>query len=350
MVLIFRKVSSTDHRDMTPSTDRFVAIVGAPRCGTTSMSDFLKKHGDVSFSAVKEPHFFSQFDLNPCSDSELREKIETEYLARYFPDYPGNGAVLAEASVSYLYRPEQMLPILRMWPEAKFIIAIRDPMELLPSVHRRLLYIGDEVVTDFSRAWSLVGERRKGRNIPRSCVDPRWLYYDEIGRLGKHVENFISVVGRERCFIAVFDDLAADPSAVYRSVLEFVGLPEDDRQDFAPQRPSRGYKSGRLQRLLKRPPKAMRGYLAGQHYRQRVKSLDRPDGIRSRVATAILSARKRVLRWNIADAPPIVVDDAVRKNIRELLKDDVARLSRVIDRDLSHWLGNGRRAKQEQAA
>ncbi|MEO6256479.1 MAG: sulfotransferase [Sphingomicrobium sp.] len=335
---------------MAPLTDRFVAIVGAPRCGTTSLSDFLRQHRDVSFSAVKEPHFFSQFDLNSCSDSQLRERIETDYLARYFPDYPGNGAVLAEASVSYLYRPEQMLPILRMWPEAKFIIAIRDPMELLPSVHRRLLYIGDEVITDFSRAWSLVRERRQGRNIPRSCVDPRWLYYDEIGRLGKHVEEFISVVGRERCLIAVFDDLAADPSAVYRSVLEFVGLPDDDRQDFAPQRASRGYKSGRLQRLLKRPPKAMRSYFAGEQYRQRVKSLDRPDGISSRVATAILAARKRVLRWNITDAPPIVVEEAVRKNIREFLKDDVERLSRLIGRDLSHWLGNGRRAKQERAA
>jgi hypothetical protein len=43
--------------------NRFVFIVGAPRCGTTTLAQFLKAHPAVSFPVVKEPHFFSQNDL-----------------------------------------------------------------------------------------------------------------------------------------------------------------------------------------------------------------------------------------------------------------------------------------------
>ena len=219
---------------------RIVCVVGAPRSGDTSLCQYLKGHPDVAFSIVKEPHFFSQFDLTELPDGELRETVQAEYLSRYFPDVGPSKSVLAEGSVTYLYRAEQMLPILRVWPEAKFIIAIRDPMELLPSLHQRLLYLGDEVVTDFARAWALTDRRRKGLNVPPSCVDHRWLLYDEVGRLGEYVEKFIATVGRERCHIVLFDDLIRDPQGVYARMLKFIGLRADGRTDFRVHRASRG--------------------------------------------------------------------------------------------------------------
>ena len=238
-----------------------------------------------------------------------------------------------------LDRAEQMLPILRIWPEAKFVIAIRDPMELLPSLHQRLLYLGDEVVTDFARAWALTDRRRKGLNVPPSCVDQRWLLYDEVGRLGEYVEKFIATVGRERCHIVLFDDLIRDPQSGYARMLKFIGLQADGRTDFSVHRASRGYKIGFLQRLLKRPPKALRGIAAGDQYRQRVRSLDTPRGP-SGLTAAILAGRKRLLKWNAATPPPVAIDEALRHDIRNRLSDDVARLSGLIGRDLSHWLAD----------
>ena len=319
--------------------ERIVCVVGAPRSGTTSLCDYLKGHPDIAFSVVKEPHYFSQFDLRGLSDQELRKTITDEYLGRFFPDIPRTKSVLAEGSVTYLYRPEQMLPILRIWPKAKFIIAVRDPMELLPSLHQRLLYIGDEVVTDFSRAWAMTDDRREGRKVPPTCIDPRWLLYDEVGQLGKYVENFVATVGRERCFISVFDDLIRDPATMYGQILDFIGLPADGRTDFAAKRASRGFRYGFLQRLLKRPPKAVRGIAAGEQYRHRVRTLHEPSEPSS-LTTAILAGRKRLLRWNAADAPRTSLDGTLRRDIRERLKDDVDRLSTLLDRDLSHWLAD----------
>ena len=324
---------------MTDAFDRpFAFIVGAPRTGTTSLARYLRQHPSVCFSAVKEPHFFSFNDLTALSDAELREVVRSDYLDRYFPHCEADGRMLMEGSVTYLYTPEQMRAILRLWPNARFIIGVRDPMQMIPSLHQRLLSLGDETVEDFDLAWRLVDERREGRKVPRSCVEPRWLRYDEVGRLGDYVQRFISVVGGERCFVAVYDDLAADPAALYGRLLDFLELPHDQRTDFSTQRASRGYKSGFLQRLLKRPPAVTRTLLAGKEYRQRVATLQSLSEGQSRAAKAVLNLRKRLLRWNEADPPPVRVGARVRAEIRSKYLDDVRSLGNLIGRDLGHWL------------
>jgi hypothetical protein len=324
----------------TASTDGcrggdFVGIVGAPRSGTTSLAAFLQDHPDVCFSRVKEPHFFSQLDLSDLSLDELRGVLANQYLPRYFPHH-ADGRLLAEGSVSYLYAPEQMAPVLRAWPNAKFVIAVRDPLEMLPSLHLRLLYTGDETVTDFDSAWALMAERRQGRAIPRSCIDPRLLQYEEAGRLGAHVAAFFRAVGRDRCFVVVFDDLVADPAAVYDRLLAFLELRPHPREDFAPRRAGRGYKLAWLQRLLKRPPKVTRQVLAGDKFRQRVRSLD--GGTDPPAVRAILAGRKALLRWNHAPATAAALSPDMRARICAALSDEVAQLSELLGRDLGHWL------------
>jgi len=318
---------------------RFACIVGAPRTGTTSLAKFLRAHPQVCFSKVKEPHFFSQWDLTDCPDPELRQTVADEYLARYFPHRDGGDELLMEGSVTYLYAPEQMRPILRLWPDARFIIGLRDPMEMIPSLHRRLLFLGDETVEDFERAWALVEDRSRGRRVPRSCIEPRWLRYDEVGWLGEYVDRFISVVGRERCFFAVYDDVRRDPAALYRQVQQFLGLPRHEPTDLAPRRVSCGYRFGWLQRMLMRPPLVTRNLMAGAHYRRRVEAIDKLRNGDSLTLKVVERARARLLRWNQADRQAAPLSAALRSEIRSKYSDDVARLGRIIDRDLSHWLG-----------
>jgi len=328
---------------------RFACIVGAPRCGTTSLAGFIRPHPEICFASVKEPHFFTQYDLTGLSDDELRRRVEDHYLARYFADCRDDRPVLAEASVSYLYAPERIEPVLRLWPDAKFIIAVRDPLEMLPSLHQRLLYLGDETVTDFARAWSLNSERAEGRSIPRTCVDPRWLRYDQAGRLGTYVENFFNAVGRERCLVVVFDDLIADPAAVHRQLLEFLDLSPQQAPDLGARRPSKSFRFGWLQRLLKRPPVATRALLAGEKYRQRV-AAPKVKGPDSALVRAVLAGRKRLLRWNKVAAAPVVVPDWLRREISETLAGEIVLLSKLIGRDLGHWLDGAPKRSHGEAA
>jgi hypothetical protein len=319
---------------MTDSA-RFACIVGAPRCGTTSLARYLKEHPAVCFSRIKEPHYFSKLELNGQSDEALRSLIERDYLDRYFKDR-ADAELLAEGSVSYLYAADRMEPILRLWPEARFIIAVRNPLEMVPSLHRRLLFTGDETVRDFEEAWGLVGERRQGRQIPQTCVDPRLLDYEAVGSIGKHAAQFVDAVGAERCLFVVFDDFVADPAGQYRRLLEFLGMPDDGRSSFKAHRPSKQSRIGWLQRVLMRPPHAVRAHLAG--VRHGPQFTGNRAGLPKRVRKFARKARKRLLILNSAPAARSEVPEGMRQIMRDAFAEDVAQLGRLAGRDLSHWL------------
>lgn len=301
------------------------------------MAGFLKQHPDVCFSAVKEPHFFAQHDLTDFAPDRLRDFVDEEYLARFFGQCEDPLKLKAEGSVTYLYVPERMVPILKLWPDAKFVIALRDPLALLPSLHARLLVTGDETITDFAKAWAKIEDRRQGKSIPRTAMDPRWLRYDEAGAFGTRVGRFFEVVGRERCHVVLFDDLATDPRAEYRRLCDFLGLePAEEVTNFKPRRVNHTFRFGWLQRFLKRPPKSVRSVLAGEKFRTREKRVDADEGP---AIKTIFRLRKRLLDWNKVPAKRQPLDPVVKDQIIEQLRGEIIILSRLLDRDLSHWLG-----------
>jgi hypothetical protein len=205
-------------------------IVGAPRSGTTSLAKALATHPQICFSKPKETHFFLR--PGPASPEEMRRRFE----AAYFRTAGLAHRVLAEGSVSYLYDPQAIRRILDFDRDALLVACLRNPLEMLPSYHARLVYMLDEDVADFRKAWALQERRRRGEAIPRRCRDPRLLMYAGVGRLGRHERRLIEIAGRERCFFVRFDHFTADPLRVYRALLDFAGLPEDGRTESPPQR------------------------------------------------------------------------------------------------------------------
>ena len=283
---------------------------------------------------MKEPHFFSRHDLRNVPDGELEQVVRAQYLERYF-EGATEDQVLGEASVSYLYAPERVMPARKMWPDAKFIISVRNPLQMLPSLHLRHLHNGDECERDFERAWKLTEERRRGKRVPRSCIDPRLLDYQEIGQLGKHLKRFLDFFGREQCTVSVFDDLRADPAREYRRILGFLGLADDGREDFSVHRPSKQVRSTHVQRLLRRPPAFVRDRLVAdaESYRR---GNERKEG---RLFATVKAARATVLRWNQVESAPGELSPEIANELREFFRSDVALLSQLLGRDLSHWLG-----------
>ena len=141
----------------------------------------------------------------------------------------------------------------------------------------------------------------------------------------------------------LFDDLVGRPrQGTYRDMCRFLGIEPWDGTNFKPQRINKTIRIGWLQRLLKRPPKAIRTALAGEKFHKREKKVGTED---SRALTAIFRVRKRLLEWNKVPAKRQPLDPAVRQQIIDRLRDEVILLSRVIDRDLSHWLGGVPEAK-----
>lgn len=300
-------------------------IVGAPRCGTTALCRYLAKHPAICFSRPKETHYFTR--LGPAWTPE---RLERDYLTPFFPDFHEGHRLVGEGSVSYLYAPEALERILRVNPEARMLVLLRDPFQMLPSYHLRMLYLLAEDVEDFPTAWALQDARARGERVPRTCPDARLLLYREVVRFGAQVERLHRLVGRERSLVLLFDDFAADPLRVYRQTLDFLGVAYDGRTSFARKLPSRRYRYRLLQRLLYSPPKAARATLGRVQLRAKQ---NRGRGHRSLL--------RRLARWNTIAARPAALTPAFRAQLRSSLAEDIERLGALLGRDLSHWLADG---------
>jgi hypothetical protein len=301
------------------------------------MARWLQVHPQILFPFVKEPHFFWQHDLRGLEEGALRERIEHDYLDHFFRKPEAGQTVGVDGSVSYLYAPERLEPVLKLWPNSKFVVGVRDPMTLLPSLHKRLIFTGDENIRRFEDAWAAIPDRAAGRRIPWSTIEPRWLRYDEGARYGTYVERLFDAVGKERCLVMVFDDLVADPAAQHRRLLEFAGLGPMPLPAGKAERQGKGVRFLLLQQLLKRPPRALLPYLASKRLAGR---FDKTAGkkIGSAPAKGPPSLRKRILRWNKAEDENRPIPLAVQREVKAELQGEVDKLAKLIGRDLSHWL------------
>lgn len=316
---------------------RFLFVVGAPRCGTTTMARWLQGHPEVLFPFVKEPHYFAQHDLRGLDKAELRRRIERDYLDHFFPAPDDRTKVAADCSVSYLYAPEQLRPALDLWPDSRFVVALRDPLAMLPSLHKRLIFTGDEKLRNFEDAWAAIPDRAEGRRIPWSTIEPRWLRYDEAGRYATYVERLFDTVGKERCLIMLFDDLVDDPSGQHDRLIDFAGLSKMPSPPLHAERSGKGVRSIFLQQLLKRPPRVLLPYLASIRHHAR---FDKKVGkkVKSESGTKPRSLRKRVLAWNKVPDEKRHIPVAVQRDVQQRLQGEIDRLGQLIGRDLGHWL------------
>src|SRR5882672_7839349 len=120
-------------------------IVGAPRCGTTSMYDYLKQHPDVFMPEVKEPHFLGT-DLT--SSRFIRD--EGKYQALFAT--AKNEKRIGEASVWQLYSKIAAYEIKEYSPTARVIIMLRNPVDMMYSLYGQHIFSGDEEISDFEEA------------------------------------------------------------------------------------------------------------------------------------------------------------------------------------------------------
>ena len=110
-----------------------------------SFNLFLSKHPNVFMSPRKEPHYFCDDfpGLLGCASLD-------EYLA-LFEEASADHVAVGEASVWYMYSKVAVKNILKFNPDAKFIIMLRNPVDLVYSMHAQSLNSVDENVKDFEK-------------------------------------------------------------------------------------------------------------------------------------------------------------------------------------------------------
>src|SRR5262245_23105956 len=112
-------------------------IAGAPRCGTTSLWAYLRQHPDI-FMCAKEPHAFGR-DLDSNGTGRFEEFRELDRYLRLF-EKAGAAKRVGDASPFYLYSRSAPAEIKSFDPEAKIIIVLRNPVDMVYSVYQKQLY------------------------------------------------------------------------------------------------------------------------------------------------------------------------------------------------------------------
>src|SRR3546814_8880802 len=88
---------------------------------------------------------------------------------------------------------------------------LRNPIDVIYSLHGQFLFSGNEDRASFERALKAEPLRRNGRAIPRAAHFPAGLLYSEVVRYSEQIERFVAAFGRENIATVIYDDFAKAP-------------------------------------------------------------------------------------------------------------------------------------------
>lgn len=219
-------------------------ILGAPKCGTTALASWLGEHPNVFMSPVKEPHFYS-------TDLKNRQARTRKEYERLFRGVSASHTAVGEASVWYLYSELAVPNILAEIPDAKFIVCLRNPVEMAYSLHGQQILANNEQIKDFVEAWNAQDQRSRSENVTRLCVDPKLLLYGPACKLGAQLQRLLALCGPEQVKVVFLEDMKKDAASVYQDVLKFLDVVGDTRTTFPVVNAASERRSQALSRAVK---------------------------------------------------------------------------------------------------
>jgi hypothetical protein len=289
-------------------------IIGAPRCGTTSVHAHLALHPDVFASATKEPQFFSseahELRLEGPNDRQALAHLVTrlDQYERLFEGASGR-RVVVEASTTYIYFQGTARAIRRRIPDCRIVAILRDPVARAYSDFLRQRRNGEEPLADFGEALRREPDRIAAGWAYRWHYRSRSLYHD---RLREYFEEF----PKEAVKVFLFEDLS-DPARFIAELSAFLEI--EPRFDIGLEQRNRG------------------GELRSRAVYRTAYGLNPVGRALRRLApeSALRRGRRLVSTANLR-VPEL--DPELAASLRASFRTDVERLQELIDRDLRHWI------------
>jgi hypothetical protein len=266
--------------------------VGPDKAGSSWLHEALITHPQVFMSPAKDLYFFDRYYGNGI-----------DWYAEHFAkadDQP----IVGEVCQEYLFHPEAAARMSAALPEPRVMVTLRDPVARALSSYLYMLRIGEQ---------------------PGSFHDAlttRPILLDH-SRYGSAIRRFVDAMGRDRVYVAVFDDLVADPQALYSALLAWLGVD--------PHRLSDELLAVRL------PASKARSSLLARAVRDAAAWVRDHDGAEL-VGKVKRSARvQRLLYTPLDEKPEVAAEDAAL--IRAALDDEVAEVEGVFGIELRRRWG-----------
>jgi hypothetical protein len=290
-------------------------IIGNPKCGTTSLAEWLPRNSDIFISRDKEPHYFA---------TDMPDRAYTSGREYYSLFEEARAPAIGEASVWYAYSDEAVPNILKAVPDAKFILCLRHPADMAWALHNQMLVTCNETVQEFTKAWEMSALRRQGLHVPDLCGDPSKLDYVNACAQGAILERLLTRIGRKNLHLVFLEDMAADPASTVRDIEDFLNVPRSNSDEFPVANQSFQRKSPRLHRAVKQVSLLKRRFF------------------NIRLKTGILSYLSTV---NREPSQREKISPEIRAELSAFFANDIGLLAELAGRDLTHWLNEASHAK-----
>ena len=300
---------------MTPASQRMpnLFIVGAPKCGTTSLAYWLGQHREVFAPQEKEPGFFG-------SDLVFHdERIEREKYLDHYSQW-GEEQYALDATPAYLVSQNAAQEIAEYRPDARIIIALRNPVTALHSNFHHARFRLTENLDTVEEALAAEPVRKQNGVLPRhGCMQSLW--YTDIYHYRANIERYFENFPASQIHLVLTDDIARSPAIEMNRLFSQLGLSpvEPGVLNFAPQNESGHSRSRLLARLAIHPP----GFL---------KLL-----VSAFPKTVRLKARALIRKVNTRSASNPPLSDETRAHLEQVFEPDIRWLEQLLGRDLGHW-------------
>jgi hypothetical protein len=292
-------------------------LIGAAKCGTTALYEYLKQHPEIYFSPAKEPRFFA-LDGQPLNfggpGHERANRVSINDLATYQALFDGVRAEKAfgEASPLYISHPRAPERIQHYVPDMKMIAILRDPVERAYSGYLMHVANGTETLP-FEEA--IEDEPRRIReNWPGG-------YYVKTGLYAEQLQRYYDRFDREQLRVYLNEDLQERTEEMLNDIFGFLGVDEA----FCPDVSIRHNPSGL-------PKSKLVHAIIGKRYTKRRTLKNR---IKPYLPDSLVRTVTRLRDRNLYKPS---LDPEKRAWLLPRFRDDILRLQEMIDRDLSHWL------------
>lgn len=191
-------------------------IVGAAKCGTSALVDYLAQHKAIFIPEEKELHYFGK-DLTYSVPRITKENYETLFAKA------NEKQQLGDASVTYLLSTQAAKEIYSYNPKAKIIICTRPSIDMVYSLHSELVYGGMEPEEDFVKALKLENKRKQGLHLPKQYSNPiEFLYYSQVAQLEEQIQRYKDVFPSSQLLVLEQHRLKEHPQETLHEVCQLL--------------------------------------------------------------------------------------------------------------------------------
>lgn len=281
-------------------------IVGAAKSGTTALWSALRKHPDIFLAGTditnKEPSYFIDFG----EKNSLRTEAYLELFSAHKDEH-----VIGEASTAYLSSPGCAQKIYDFNPDSRILICLRNPVDRAYSLYNWMIQEGYDWHTSFPSALS-AEEDRKNRKIPNKlerAYHNNYLYYSS-GLYFSQVSDYITRFG-SKVKVILFEDLIASPNKILLECLDFLDV-DQIQLDLPMENNSIKVFSPPIQFILRH--------------------LDL-----LRIHFFSTTQHDLFVKLGQLSSKPKKLDPTLRKVLAAHYAEDISKLERLLDTDLSIW-------------